>query len=90
MHVLAWRWSRTTSNMLIQIFPKVFNGIHIRVSGRPVINKYNVIPPEEIHSVPSCMACGIIMLKKSDIGIISKQWDNMPRKNFISIANFLR
>jgi hypothetical protein len=35
--------------------------------------------PWEIHNVPSCMACGIIMLKKSDIGIILKQWDNMPR-----------
>ena len=36
-------------------------------------------------SVPSCMARGIIMLKKSDIGIILKQWDNVPRKNFISV-----
>jgi hypothetical protein len=32
------------------------------------------------------MAYGIIMLKKSDFGIILKQWDNMPRKNFISVA----
>ena len=26
------------------------------------------------------------MLKKSDIGIILKQWDNVPGKNFISLA----
>ena len=32
------------------------------------------------------MACSIIMLKKSDIDIILKQWDNVPRKNFISVA----
>jgi hypothetical protein len=29
------------------------------------------------------MACGIIMLKKSDTGIILKQWDNMK---LISVA----
>ena len=74
------------SNTLIQIISKVFNGIQIRAFGRPVINKYNVICPEEIHSVPSRMAHGIIMLKKSDIGIILKQWDNMPDKNFITVA----
>ena len=39
----------------------------------------------EIHSVPSCMACGIIMLK-NDVGIILKQWDNVPCKNFTSVA----
>ena len=75
-----------TSNTLIQIIPMVFSGIHIRAFGRPVINKCNVIRPEEIHSVPSCMACGIIMLKNRDIGIILKQWDNVSRKNFISVA----
>ena len=32
------------------------------------------------------MACGIIMLKKSDIGIILKEWDNVPCKNFISVV----
>ena len=64
----------------------MFNGIQIRAFGRPVINKCNVIHPEEIHSVPSCMACGIIMLKKNDIGIILKQWDNMPCKNFTLVA----
>ena len=32
------------------------------------------------------MACGIIMLKDSDTGIILKQLDNVPRKNFISVA----
>ena len=37
-------------------------------------------------SVPSCMVCGIIMPKKNDIGIILKQWDNMSRKNFTSVA----
>ena len=37
-------------------------------------------------TVPSCMACGIIMPKKSDIGIIWNQWDNVPHKNFISVA----
>ena len=42
--------------------------------------------PEEIHSVASCMAYDFIMLKKSDIGIILKPWDNVPRKNFISVA----
>ena len=26
------------------------------------------------------------MLKKSDIGIILKQWDNVPHKHFISVA----
>ena len=31
------------------------------------------------------MACGIIMLKKSDIGIILKKWDNVPHKNFILV-----
>ena len=46
----------------------------------------NVIRPEGIHSVPCCMACGIVILKKSDIGIILKQWDNVPRKRFISVA----
>ena len=64
----------------------MFNGIQIRAFGRPVISKCNVIHPEEIHSVPSCMVCGIIMLKKSDIGIILKRLDNMPPKNFISVA----
>ena len=54
--------------------------------GRPAINKCNVVRHEEIHSVPSCIACGIIMLKKSDIGIILKPWDNVPGKNFISVA----
>ena len=55
---------------------KVFNGIQISAFGRPVISKCNVIRPEEIHSVPSCMVYGIIL----------KQWDNVPRKNFISVA----
>jgi hypothetical protein len=32
------------------------------------------------------MAYGIIILKKSDIGIILKQWDNIPCKNSISVA----
>ena len=54
--------------------------------GKPVIDKCNVNRPEEIHSVTSCMACGTIMLKKSDIGNILKQWDNVPGKNFISVA----
>ena len=72
--------------MLIQLIPKVFNGIQIRAFGRPVINKCNVIRPEEIHSVPRSMAFRIIMLKKIDIGIILKQWDNMPLKNVISVA----
>ena len=36
------------------------------------------------------MACGIIMLKNSDIGIILKQLDNVPRKNFISVALGIR
>ena len=40
----------------------------------------------EIPTVRSCMACGIIMLEKSDIGIILKQWDNVPRKNFILVS----
>ena len=31
------------------------------------------------------MACDIIMLKKNYIGIILKQWDNVPRKNLISV-----
>ena len=53
---------------------------------RPVIHKCNVFCPEEIHSVPSCMACGIIMLKMIDIGIILKQWNNVPGKNFLSVA----
>ena len=64
----------------------MFNGIQIRAFGRPVISKCNVNHPEEIHSVPSCMVCGIIMLKKSDIGIILKRLDNMPPKSFISVA----
>ena len=50
------------------------------------LNKCNVICHEEIHSDHSCMACGIIMLKKTGIGIVLKQLDNMPRKNFISVA----
>jgi hypothetical protein len=37
-------------------------------------------------SLSAYIACGIIMMKKSDVGIILKQWDNMPPKNFISIA----
>ena len=72
-----------------KIIPKVFRlgmEIQIRAFGRPVINEYNVSRPEEIHIVPSCMACGIIMPKKSDIDIILKQWDYVPRKNFISAA----
>ena len=72
--------------MLIQTIPKVYNGIQIRAIGRAVINKCDVICPEEIHNVPSCMACGIIMLKKSDICIILKQHDNMPCKNFILLV----
>ena len=68
-------WNSARSNTLIQIILKEFNGIQIRAFGRPVINRCNVIRPEEIHSVPSCMACGIIMPKKIDIGIILKQWD---------------
>ena len=72
--------------MLIQIIPKVFNGIQIRTFGRPVINKCNVIHPKEIHSIFSCMACGIIMLKKSDISNFFKQLDNVPCKNFILVA----
>ena len=44
-----------------------------RAFGRPVINKYKAVRPEEIYSVPSCMAYGVIMLKKSDVGIILKQ-----------------
>ena len=80
------RWNRATSNTLIQIIPNVFNGIQIRAFGRLVINKCNVMCPEEIHSVSSCKACGITILKKSDIGIILKQWDNVPRKYIISVA----
>ena len=73
------------SNKLIEIITKVFNAIQIRAFGRLVINKCNVIRPEEIYSVPNCMACGIIMLKKwywhyfDTIGYV-------PRKNFISVA----
>ena len=58
-----------------------------------VINKYNVIRPEDTHSVPGCMACGIIMLKKSNIVIILKQWDNVPRTCHLGIfghSNSLR
>ena len=46
----------------------------------------NVIRLVEMQSVPSSVACGIIMLKQSDVGIILKQWDNVPRKHFISVA----
>ena len=80
------RIEQRLTNTLIQIVPKVFNGTQTRAFGRPVINKCNFIHPEEIHSVPICMPCGIIILKKSDIGIILKQWDNVPRNNFITIA----
>ena len=58
----------------------------IKAFGRPVINKCNVIRPEQIHSVPSCMTCGIIMLKKSDTGIILKQWEDVPRKNVTAVV----
>ena len=33
------------------------------------------------------MVCGIVRLKKSLNGIILKQWDNVPRKNLISVAS---
>ena len=81
-------WNGETSSTLIQIIPKMFNGIQIRAFGRPVINKRSVIGPEETLSVPSCMTCGIIMLKKSEIGIFFflKHWDNVLRKNFNSVA----
>ena len=69
---------RATSNTVNQIIPKVFNGIQIRA-----FYKCNVTLPEEIHSIPGCRTCGIIM---SDIGIILKQWDNVSRKYFISVA----
>ena len=46
---------------------------------RSVIDKCNFIRP-------NCMACGSIMLKKSDFGIILKRWDNVSRKNFITAA----
>ena len=64
----------------------MFNGIQIKAFGRLVINKCHVIHPDEIHSVPSSMAGDIIMVKRSDIGISLRQWDNMPRKEFISVA----
>ena len=34
---------------------------------------------------PLLYTTDIIVLKKSDIGIILKQWDNVPRKNFTSV-----
>jgi hypothetical protein len=54
----------------------VFNGIKIKAfRSSPLINKWDVIInkwdvtlPWEIHSVPRYMACGIIMLKTTDIG----------------------
>ena len=43
-----------------------------------IIHECNSIHPEESLSIPSCIACGIIMLKQSDIGIILKEWDDLP------------
>ena len=74
------------SNTLIHIIPKMFIGIQIRAFDRPVIDKCNVILSEEIHSVPQLYGSWHYHAKKSDIGIILKQWDNVPRKNFISIV----
>ena len=53
-----------------KLLTQMFSGIQIRAFGRSVFNKSNVFRPEEIHSVPSRMACGIIML------ILTLFWNN--------------
>ena len=42
----------------------------------------HVIRPEEIHNIPTYMACGIVIAKKSDIDIILKESDNVPWKRW--------
>ena len=72
--------------MLIQIIPKVFTGIQNKAFGRTVIKNAMLFALRKFAVSLAVLLCGSIMLKISDIDIILKQWDNVLRKNFISVA----